>query len=304
MSTTQPEALRLADWLEDQVVIYQQFSEGEPGGYAQEVDQVMDEAAAELRRQHADLAHAARYAEQLGRELSKAGAEIADLSARVQELGQMARDVNSRRVVELEAQLASIGAGGVSALMGAVNAGSAPAAPPSDADAILSKVCDLFHIGKLARTESTILTNVSNVIRFTGLLRAIERDLFPQPELPDDDDPYAEVDDDLPAPNSWSANDEEDYVSQFRAALAARGFTHPSPPEGAGWRPIETAPKDSTARLVWCPERQNIYAVTWLAKKGWLIFGGRLLADDEAPSHWRELPAPPLASEAKGASHD
>jgi hypothetical protein len=108
MSTTQPEALRLADWLEDQVVIYQQFSEGEPGGYAQEVDQVMDEAAAELRRQHADLAHADRYAEQLGRELSKAGAENADLRARVQELGQMARDVNSRRVVELEAQLASI----------------------------------------------------------------------------------------------------------------------------------------------------------------------------------------------------
>jgi hypothetical protein len=97
MSTTQPEALRLADWLEDQVVIYQQFSEGEPGGYAQEVDQVMDEAAAELRRQHADLAHAARYAEQLGRELAKATAEIADLRARVQELGQMARDVNSRR---------------------------------------------------------------------------------------------------------------------------------------------------------------------------------------------------------------
>lgn len=33
---------------------------------------------------------------------------IAELEARVQELGQMARDVNSRRVVELEAQLASI----------------------------------------------------------------------------------------------------------------------------------------------------------------------------------------------------
>jgi hypothetical protein len=41
-------------------------------------------------------------------------AENAALHARVQELGQMARDVNSRRVVEMEAQLASIGAGGVS----------------------------------------------------------------------------------------------------------------------------------------------------------------------------------------------
>lgn len=92
---------------------------------------------------------------------------------------------------------------------------------PSDSAAILSKICDLFHIGQLARTESTILTNVENVIRFTGLLRAVERDLFPQPDLPEDDDPYAERED-LPAPNSWGAKDEADYVAQFRAALAAR----------------------------------------------------------------------------------
>ena len=42
--------------------------------------------------------------------------EIANLQERVQELGQMARDVNSRRVVELEAQLAAVGAGGVEPL--------------------------------------------------------------------------------------------------------------------------------------------------------------------------------------------
>ena len=38
--------------------------------------------------------------------------EIANLQERVQELGRMARDVNSRRVQELEAQLEAIGAGG------------------------------------------------------------------------------------------------------------------------------------------------------------------------------------------------
>ena len=42
--------------------------------------------------------------------------EIASLQARVQELGKAARDVNSRRVQELEAQLAAVGAGGVEPL--------------------------------------------------------------------------------------------------------------------------------------------------------------------------------------------
>ena len=49
-----PEALRLADWLQNAVATYPQVSEDEPGGYCQEVDQVMDEAAAELRRLHAE----------------------------------------------------------------------------------------------------------------------------------------------------------------------------------------------------------------------------------------------------------
>ena len=42
--------------------------------------------------------------------------EVESLQARVQELGQMARDVNSRRVLELEAQLEAVGAGGVEPL--------------------------------------------------------------------------------------------------------------------------------------------------------------------------------------------
>lgn len=103
---------------------------------------------------------------------------------------------------------------------------AAPAVP-SNASDILSKVCDLFGIGKAARKESTILANVENAIRHAGLLHALERDLFPQPELPEDDDPYATVDDELPAPSSWGAKDETDYVSQFRAALLARGFAAP-----------------------------------------------------------------------------
>lgn len=52
----QPEALRLADRLQNAVATYPQLSEDEPGGYASEMDQAMDEAAAELRRQHARIA--------------------------------------------------------------------------------------------------------------------------------------------------------------------------------------------------------------------------------------------------------
>lgn len=40
-------------------------------------------------------------------------ARIAELEARVQELGAMARENRSRRIVELEAQLEAVGAGGV-----------------------------------------------------------------------------------------------------------------------------------------------------------------------------------------------
>lgn len=200
------------------------------------------------------------------------------------EVGTAAAELHRQhaRIVELEAQLEAIGAGGVSGPLigqaqampdlsaltergaqawagvdaqglreGVTSAGSEPVAPQGNADAILSKICDLFLIGKLARTESTILTNIRNVIYHAGLLHAVERDLFPQPELPEDDDPYAEVDEGLPAPNSWAAKDEADYVAQFRAALAARGFTHPSPPEGmaGGWMPMADAPRDGTLIL-------------------------------------------------------
>lgn len=49
----QPEALRLAYWLKNAVQTYPQMSEDEPGGYYTQIDQVMDESAAELLRLHA-----------------------------------------------------------------------------------------------------------------------------------------------------------------------------------------------------------------------------------------------------------
>ena len=54
--------------------------------------------------------------EQLRAGYAAARLEIESLRERVQQLGQLARDVNSRRVTELEAQLEAIGAGGVEPL--------------------------------------------------------------------------------------------------------------------------------------------------------------------------------------------
>ena len=66
-------------------------------------------ASYELRRQHAEI-------EALRAGYDAARLEIASLRERVQMLWQLARDVNSRRVTELEAQLAAVGAGGVEPL--------------------------------------------------------------------------------------------------------------------------------------------------------------------------------------------
>ena len=96
MDTKQPEAIRIAERLE-----------GIRGNTWPSY--IPQEAAAELRRQHAEI-------ETLRAGYSAARLEIESLRERVQQLGQLARDVNSRRVTELEAQLEAIGAGGVEPL--------------------------------------------------------------------------------------------------------------------------------------------------------------------------------------------
>ncbi|HIE0523767.1 TPA: DUF551 domain-containing protein [Stenotrophomonas maltophilia] len=60
------------------------------------------------------------------------------------------------------------------------------------------------------------------------------------------------------------------------------------------WQPIESAPKTTRYILVWCPERQNQYMVSWDGRyEGeWRTVGG-WTALTEAPTHWMPLPAPP-----------
>lgn len=95
MDTKQPEALRIADDLHHSITHY--GGEDAFTFAAYEAEQCVRALHAEnerLRTCNKDAQHA-----------------IANLQERVQQLGQLARDVNSRRVIELEAQLAAVGAG-------------------------------------------------------------------------------------------------------------------------------------------------------------------------------------------------
>jgi len=70
------------------------------------------------------------------------------------------------------------------------------------------------------------------------------------------------------------------------------------------WQPIETAPKDSKSKLIWCPENMCIYCVTWREadpfepeyQKGWCVFGGGWRDAIQGATHWMPLPTPPVQS--------
>jgi hypothetical protein len=68
------------------------------------------------------------------------------------------------------------------------------------------------------------------------------------------------------------------------------------------WRPIETAPKDSKARLVWVPENLCTYCVCWRDDPelggAWVIFGGGWRDVIQRPTHW--MPRPPAPEPANG----
>lgn len=79
----------------------------------------------------------------------------------------------------------------------------------------------------------------------------------------------------------------------------------------AGWRPIETAPKDGTRVLVYQEDEasdmtpQIAWWITWHGEEGWHIcWDNEPLQNNSAfapPTHWAPLPEPP-ASVARLAS--
>lgn len=95
----------------------------------------------------------------------------------------------------------------------------------SEAAETLHKICNIFRIGIQAQTQSTILANVENAVRFADQLHAIEREFFMVPGEPDEDYPEDEPAD-VCLVNCWGATTER-YVEQFRAALIR--VAHPAP---------------------------------------------------------------------------
>jgi hypothetical protein len=94
------------------------------------------------------------------------------------------------------------------------------------------------------------------------------------------------------------------------------------------WQPIETAPKDGTVILLFCPQGDGspgstlrVTAGHWLSEpggtvehrdidgryigqddndgwEGWLSWDGGFSEDTMMPTHWMPLPAPPVGSQA------
>lgn len=71
-----------------------------------------------------------------------------------------------------------------------------------------------------------------------------------------------------------------------------------------GWLPIETAPKDGTEVLLFCPDDQPqiVSCKYWLGySPGWMFTDDTLanIAEEgpENPTHWQPLPEPPGADQ-------
>lgn len=100
------------------------------------------------------------------------------------------------------------------------------------------------------------------------------------------------------------------------ALMSCLGFTHDDVVEwvtqaitayeaarGDGWQPIELARKtlpDTNPRLVWCPDRENVYMVSWgaysswgaQARYGWILWGSSAPLE-EKPTKFCLVPTPP-----------
>lgn len=86
------------------------------------------------------------------------------------------------------------------------------------------------------------------------------------------------------------------------ATAAAQGFRDGAAKEQqAGWMPIETAPKDKTNVILLRQACGSVANGFWLAEA--YAGNGSWIWPyvHKNPTHW--IPAPPIASEAKGAGH-
>lgn len=111
---------------------------------------------------------------------------------------------------------------------------------------------------------------------------------------------------------SISLNDYRKALDEGRAALAS-GLVQ----DEAGWRPIETAPKDGTVIDVWLGDADvsdlDFYCQSRTCKRSanWYWSNGKFrpftgwdlpLTTFVEPTHWIPLPAPPIRSARNGGA--
>ncbi len=81
-------------------------------------------------------------------------------------------------------------------------------------------ICDLFMIGANVRDHATIMANIQNIYRHCNMLHAIEAEFFMVPGEPSDEPEDEGLEpDEVCLLNCWGLTVEQ-YVEQFREALA------------------------------------------------------------------------------------
>jgi len=106
-----------------------------------------------------------------------------------------------------------------------------------------------------------------------------------------------------PVAHSWEAFARHMNGFAVDARMAAADALSTLPTVG-GWQPIETAPRNPVARLVWCPDNRCTYAVHWWETDGapghWAIFGTGSKPLNERITHWMPLPPAPTPTKSEG----
>ena len=99
-------------------------------------------------------------------------------------------------------------------------------------------------------------------------------------------------------PDVWAAIGADDQLNRARKVLSMHELRliirHADP----GWKSIETAPKDQTAFLAWCPPCAEFPDGRMMQWNGSIL----ALQNDRTPAHlrfpathWRPMPRPPVA---------
>lgn len=143
----------------------------------------------------------------------------------------------------------------------------------------LARLYDVFHIGNKVRNFATLLANVENAARRSDCLSAIERE-FTRTVKDEDGEDTEEC------PLSWGA-DAEEYIEQFRAALASRGLTQETTPDAA--RETLKRIRDRT-RMSSLDFESSASAVTFAYHEALKIVGGEPSAAEGTPD-LRSIPS-------------